>query len=105
MVGVQRGSIRLLYRWCLHCYTRPSIAAMHFLVWGALGNEKAGDDIRAWGKVGKGQCLLPESQGGEWAFERSRNSETGVLGELSEYSLKKVNIILIQMESKHLSKT
>lgn len=45
-----------------------------------------------------------ESQGGEWAFKRSRNSETGVFGELSEYSFEKVNIILIQMESKHLSK-
>lgn len=30
-----------------------------------------------------------ESQGGEWAFKRSRNSETGVFGELSEYSFEK----------------
>lgn len=30
-----------------------------------------------------------ESQDGEWAFERSRNSEAGVLGELSEYSFEK----------------
>ena len=30
-----------------------------------------------------------ESQGGEWVFERSRNSEAGVLGELAEYSFEK----------------
>lgn len=44
-----------------------------------------------------------ESQGGEWAFKRTQKQE--YMESCQSIVLTKVNIILIQMESKHLSKT
>lgn len=47
-----------------------------------------------------------ELQGGERAFERSGNSETEALGELSKYIFEKVkHIILLQIDSEHVSET
>ena len=78
---------------------------MHFLVWGALGNEKAGGDIRVWGKAQKGQCLMPLNLRVENGYLREAETQKQeYLESWQSIVLKKINIVLIQMESKHLSK-